>query len=222
VRAVIDGAAITRWKTVADSLLGARFLAPPAPRRLLVMGAGVIAATLARAYPAFFPSLESVAIWNRSPARAAELARELAAEGLDAMAVTAPEAAAATADIVAAATMSETPVLHGAWLKPGTHVDLIGAYTKTMREADDALMARARLFVDCRETVVDHLGELLIPLAAGVVTPADVLGDLYDLVAGASGRMSPEEVTLFKNGGGAHLDLMTAMHVAEVIDGAAI
>ena len=100
-------------------------------------------------------------------------------------------------------------------MRPGTHVDLIGAYKADMREADDALMARARLFVDSRETTA-HIGELLIPIASGAITAGSVLGDLYDLVRpGAKGRQSDDDTTVFKNGGGAHLDLMIASWIID-------
>ena len=119
-------------------------------------------------------------------------------------------AALADADIVSTATMSSAPILPGALLRPGTHVDLIGAFTETMREADDEVLLRGRLFVDARETTVDHIGELTIPLAAGTISRTDIQGDLRDLVAGSVKRDSMQEITVFKNGGGAHLDLMTA------------
>jgi ornithine cyclodeaminase len=113
--------------------------------------------------------------------------------------------------------MSQDPVLEGAWVRPGTHVDLIGAFTPAMREADDQLISAASLFVDCRETTIEHIGELMLPLASGVIRREDVLGDLYNLVAGEAGRRAPEDITVFKNGGGAHLDLMTAGLILERI-----
>lgn len=204
VEAVIDSALITKWKTAADSLLGARLLARPDARRLLILGAGAVAASLVEAYRALFPGI-SVAIWNRSPAGAKALAAQTGAE-----AVTDLPQAVAVADIVACATMASEPVLLGDWLRPGQHVDLIGAFRADMREADDAALTRSRLFVDSFETTVAHIGELMDPLARGVISRADVLGDLHDLVGGRVGRRSVEEITLFKNGGGAHLDLMTA------------
>jgi ornithine cyclodeaminase len=124
-------------------------------------------------------------------------------------------AAAAEADIIASATMARVPVLRGGWVRPGTHVDLIGAYKRDMREADDALIAGGSLFVDSRETTIEHIGELATPIASGVISPRSVIGDLYDLVQGrAAGRHSDSEITVFKNGGGAHLDLMIAHYIA--------
>ena len=205
VEAVIDSALVTRWKTAADSLLGSLLLARPEPERLVILGAGAVADSLVEGYRAAFPTIGDVAIWNRTPERAA-----LLAERHGARAVADIAAAVGEADIVAAATMASEPVLRGEWVRPGTHVDLIGAFTAAMREADDALVRRARLFVDARETTLDHIGELLIPLREGTIARGDVLGDLADLVAGRAGREARDEITLFKNGGGAHLDLMTA------------
>ena len=207
VEAVIDSALITAWKTAADSLLGARLLARPDSRRLLILGAGSVAENLVAAYRAGFPGIE-IAVWNRT----AERARDLAARTGIAVAEDLP-AAVAQADIVATATMSTAPVLAGEWLREGQHLDLIGAYRADMREADDAALRRSRIFVDSIETTIGHIGELMDPLARGVIARADVLGDLHDLVAGRVGRRSDEEITLFKNGGGAHLDLMVGREI---------
>lgn len=208
--ALIDSALVTYWKTAADSGLGARYLARPDSRRMVIIGAGRVAGSLARVYHALFPDLYDIAIWNRTPASAQDLARDLAQEGLPAHAITDLEPAVAQADIVATATMARQPVLLGRWIQPGTHVDLVGAYRADMREADDTLLRRARIFVDSRATTLDHIGELAIPLAAGVITRNSVLGDFQELVAGSAGRRSAQDITLFKNGGGAHLDLMIA------------
>jgi ornithine cyclodeaminase len=200
--AVVDSALVTKWKTAADSLLGARLLARPDARRLLVLGAGAVAGALIDAYRAGFPGI-AVTVWNRTAERARELAERTGAEATGDL-----PAAVAAADIVACATMAREPVLAGAWLRPGQHLDLVGAYRADMREADDTALRRARIFVDSFETTLAHIGELRDPLARGVIARADVLGDLHDLVAGRAGRRGADEITLFKNGGGAHLDLM--------------
>jgi len=202
LQAVIDSALVTRWKTVADSLLGAQILARPDAKRMLVIGAGAVAEGLVAAYPVLFPGLE-IEVWNRTTARAEALASRAGVRAVADL----PEAVA-RADIIAVATLSKTPVLRGAWLRAGQHVDLIGAFTADMREADDAALQRSRIFVDSVATTVGHIGELMIPLASGAIERSDIRGDLYDLAQGAEGRTDPEEITLFKNGGGAHLDLM--------------
>ena len=119
------------------------------------------------------------------------------------------------ADIVTSATASRSPVIKGDWVKPGAHIDLVGAHGPDMREADDALISSASLFVDSRETVLEHIGELRIPIAEKVISPADVRGDLYDLVMADSRQRGDDEITVFKNGGGAHLDLVMAWYCLE-------
>jgi len=117
------------------------------------------------------------------------------------------------ADIITSATMTVDPILHGDWLQPGQHVDLIGAYRADMREADDTVMRRARVFVDSRDTTMGHIGEIQIPLDTRVLTPDDIVADFYDLGSGRVARSGDDEITLFKNGGGAHLDLMTSRYI---------
>jgi ornithine cyclodeaminase len=203
--AVLDFALVTKWKTAGDSLLAATRLARPDSRRILIVGSGTVAASLHEAYSAAFPGA-AFTVWSRTAAKAAAFAE---AHGID----TAPDLAAAVpdADIVTCATMTTEPILRGDWLRPGQHVDLIGAYRPDMREADDDALRRATLFVDSRATTMGHIGELKIPLAAGTIQPEDVVADYYD--GDGMGRRSDDEITLFKNGGGAHLDLMTARYI---------
>ncbi|RED14014.1 ornithine cyclodeaminase family protein [Pontivivens insulae] len=205
-RAVIDNALITRWKTAGDSVLGARLLARPDAERLLIIGAGAVADSLIEAYRAVFPNLKTVMLWNRT----IERAEALAGKHADVIVAADLSDAVAAADIVATCTMSKSPVLKGDWLAQGAHLDLIGAFTADMREADDTALTRSSIFVDSRETTMGHIGELMIPLASGAIAPSDVKGDLTQIIAGQAGRRSDQEITLFKNGGGAHLDLMTA------------
>ena len=123
------------------------------------------------------------------------------------------ENAVSSADIISAATMSTEPLINGKWIKPGQHIDLIGAYRSDMREADDKTLQKSRIFVDSFETTIDHIGELKIPVARGVINKEDVIADFYDL-KGFS-RNSADEITLFKNAGGAHLDLMTSHYILQ-------
>lgn len=217
--AVVDSALITHWKTAADSVLGARLLARPEPKTLTIFGAGAVSDSLAEAYLVQFPTLERVRIYSRTDTRAGALVQKLQDRQIPAMHVRDPRAACEGADIVATATTSHVPILKGDWIAPGTHVDLIGAFKADMREADDALIGNGRLFVDSRETTLDHIGELSIPLESGVIKRDDVLADLYDLVSGAQGRISENDITIFKNGGGAHLDLMTARYLIDLVEG---
>jgi ornithine cyclodeaminase len=211
--AVIDGAGITGWKTAADSALGSRYLSRPDCRCLLMVGAGALARPLIAAHRSVRPSIANVLVWNRTPAHAQALAAGLGAEGVVIEAVPDLAAAVARADIVSCATRAERPLIEGAWLRPGTHLDLVGAFTATMREADDAALRRGRLFVDARETTLDHIGELKIPIERGVIGRDDIVADLYDLAAGFAWRRAQGDITIYKNGGGAHLDLMTAIAI---------
>ena len=126
------------------------------------------------------------------------------------------QAAVRAADVICTATMSTEPLIKGDWLQPGQHLDLIGAYNPHMREVDDEAMSRARLFVDSRATTIHHIGELRDPIASGAITEADVIADYYDLEKGGFTRRSDDEITIAKNGGGAHLDLMTAAYIQRV------
>jgi ornithine cyclodeaminase len=218
--AVIDGTSITHWRTAADSALGAKLLANPEPETMLVVGAGKMSWWLVQAHRVARPSLARVLIWNRDQTRASELANRLARDGLRAEVVTDLDAATREADLISTCTRSHTPLIKGTSLKPGVHLDLVGGYTPQTREADDEAVRRARVFVDRRETAFHGVGDILQPIASGVMAEADVLGDLYDLAGGAvAGRRSAGDITFFKNAGGGHLDLMTCETVFEQIGG---
>lgn len=210
--AVLTGDAFTTMKTAADSALAASYLARPDARVLGVLGAGAQAPWQVAAFRAVRPTIDRVLIWNRSPGRAEALAARLAAEGVSAMAVGQAEAVVEAADIVTTVTAATEPVLSGARLKLGTHVDLVGGFTPAMREADDETIRRGRLYVDTRDFTVRDCGDVAGPIAGGVITEADIEGDLFQLCREeAVGRRSAEEITVFKNAGGGHLDLMTAV-----------
>jgi ornithine cyclodeaminase/alanine dehydrogenase-like protein (mu-crystallin family) len=216
--AVMDGTEITYWRTAADSALGAKYLGPESPETLLAAGAGGLSRWLIRAHRTVRPSLNRVLVWNRTLSRAEALAAELTRDGLEARAVSNLAAATREADVITCSTRSHKPLIEGGNLKPGTHLDLVGGYTPKTREADDEAVRRGLLFVDRRESAFDGVGDILQPIASGAIKKSDVLGDLYDLAAGAvPGRRSPEEITVFKNAGGAHLDLMTCETVFSLL-----
>jgi ornithine cyclodeaminase len=210
LQAIIDFHLVTRWKTAGDSLLSARLLAPENPQRALIVGAGKVAASMISAYRAAFPGIE-VTIWNRTASAATDLADRMRASATDDL-----RGAVGQADLIATTTMAREPVIQGGWLKPGTHLDLIGAYRPDMREVDDEVLRRARIFVDSRKTTIGHIGEIQIPLDRGVITEADIVADFYDIASGRYVRQSQDQITVAKNGGGAHLDLMTARHIMDV------
>jgi ornithine cyclodeaminase len=211
--ACLDGTALTWLKTASDSALGSRLLSRENIESMLMIGAGQMAPHLVSAHCEVRPSLKQVHVWNRTTDKAQNLCASLADKypQISFTPVTEIEASAREADLICSAIGCKEPIICGEWLKPGTHVDLIGAYTAEMREADDECLRRGSLFVDARETTIHHIGELMIPLASGVISEADVIADLSNLCQQRHpGRQSDDEITLFKNGGGGHLDLMCA------------
>jgi ornithine cyclodeaminase len=205
-KAFIDFHLVTKWKTAGDSLLSASKLARKDARRFLLVGAGTVARSMVEAYSSLWPDAEFT-VWNRS----VEGARRMAAEVPGLRVAEDLEAAVRAADVICTATMASAPVVLGAWLQPGQHLDLIGAYNPRMREVDDLAMQRASVFVDSRATTIHHIGELIDPLASGAITEADVLADFYQ--PALYQRTTDDQITIAKNGGGAHLDLMTAAYI---------
>ena len=210
LEAIVDFHLVTKWKTAGDSLLAAKLLARPESKCILIVGAGNVAHALYDAYASAFPGARFM-VWNRTPEKA-----EAMAAMYDNMLVASDlETVVRLADIVTCATMSLSPVIKGEWLQPGQHIDLIGAYRPDMRETDDTALSKAQVFLDSRETVLEHIGELKDPIERGVFKPEDVRGDFYDIAAGEFARRNDDEITLFKNGGGAHLDLMTSRYILD-------
>ncbi|MEN9408893.1 MAG: hypothetical protein RL216_867 [Pseudomonadota bacterium] len=199
---LVDFHLVTKWKTAGDSLYAASRLARKEARRFLLVGAGNVARSMVEAYRSIWPEAEFT-VWSRSRASAEAMGFAVADD---------LEAAVRAADVICCATMATAPLVLGAWLRPGQHLDLIGAYKPGMREVDDAAMARARVFVDARATTLHHIGEMIEPLKSGAITQADIVADFWDDPA-LFARRSEEEITIAKNGGGAHLDLMTAVYI---------
>jgi ornithine cyclodeaminase len=204
--ATIDFHLITKWKTAGDSLMAALALAPVGARKILIVGAGTVGKSLLEAFSAGFPDA-TFTIWNRSPAGA-----QAFADATGVVVAVDLETAVRTADIILTCTMTTEPIIKGAWLRPGQHLNMIGAYRPDMREADDEALQKSRLFVDSFDTTLSHIGELKIPLETGIISHDHVLADYYNL---ATFQAGPDDITVFKNGGGAHLDLMTARYVLD-------
>lgn len=206
--ASIDFHLVTKWKTAGDSLLAARLLARPDSKYITIIGAGTQGQNLHEAYSALFPDA-AFTIWNRNLAKAEHFAKAHKNTSVE----TDLETAVRKGDIVTSATMSVDPLIKGEWFQKGQHIDLIGAYRPDMREVNDVALQRSSIFVDSRETTIEHIGELKDPMARGVIKPEDIIADYYDLGGGAFSRQTNDEITLFKNGGGAHLDLMTSRFI---------
>jgi len=216
--AIIDGNEITGRRTAAASALAGDYLARRDATSLLIVGAGHIAGMMAQAWSAVRP-IQTVTVWNPRPARAETLAETLRAEGFNATATDNLQAATTAADIISCATLATDPLIHGAWLRPGTHLDLIGGYRPDMREADDTAIRRARIFIDT-DAALAEAGDITQPLEAGIITRASIQGDLAALCrATIPGRTAPNEITLFKSVGSAIEDLAAATLVWADVNG---
>jgi len=203
--ALVDFHLVTKWKTAGDSLLAASRLARPDAQNFLLVGAGTVARSMVGAYLSIWPNAQ-FRVWSRTAASAASMGLPVADD---------LQKAVDWADVICTATMASQPLIRGEWLRAGQHLDLIGAYTPHMREVDDTAMRRARVFVDSRATTLHHIGELMAPLASGAITEGDVIADFYDDPA-LYARQSADDITIAKNGGGAHLDLMTADYIRQI------
>jgi ornithine cyclodeaminase/alanine dehydrogenase-like protein (mu-crystallin family) len=211
--ALIDGGELTARRTAAASALAASRLARADARRQLIVGAGRVGSLLAPAYRAV-RAVDDVMVWSRDHAAAARLAESLAADGHPARAVGDLAAAVAAADVVSCATLAAEPLIRGEWLAPGSHLDLIGGFTPAMREADDACFAGADVWVDTAEALA-KAGDLLHPIASGVLRREDVRGTLAELCAAPSPERDPAARTVFKSVGTALEDLAAAILVYE-------
>lgn len=209
---VIDGVGITFRKTAANSALAADYLARKDAKTLLMIGAGALAPHLIEAHSAV-RKFERVLIWNRTHAKAEAIAKKIDKPGYRATAMKDLEAAVGEADVISAATFATEPLIKGAWLKPGTHVDLVGGYRPDLRESDDEAVKRSRVFVDWRPSTIEICGDICQPIASGL-TSDGAITDTFQLARGEKpARQNATEITLFKSGGGGHEDLGTAQYL---------
>ncbi len=208
--AVLDGDTLTARRTAAVAALAASFLAPTEADHLLLVGAGHIARELPRAYASVRP-VRRVSVWARDPGRAEATAETLTAQGFDVSVARDLEQAVATAPMIACATFSTAPLVKGAWLSAGAHLALIGGFKPQMREADSEAIRLAHVVADTREGVLAEAGDLLTPIAEGLVTPGHVVADLFGLCRGEAPELTPGRATIFKSVGHATQDLAAAM-----------
>ena len=212
--AILDGTRLTHLRTAAASALAARFLARPDASHLLMVGAGALAPCLVRAHACVRP-ISRVTLWNHRRDSAEKLAHLLSGAGFEISVSDDLQAAVAQADIVSCATLSQSALIKGAWLRPGVHVDLVGAFSMAMRECDDAALLRARVYIDTPAALSEG-GDVALGLASGSIGKSDVVADLAGLCRGeAQGRASYDEITLFKSVGAAIEDLAAAILVWE-------
>lgn len=234
-RLLLDGEALTVRRTAATSAVAARALARPDAHTLLVVGTGRLAPWMARAHCALQPTIRRVLVWGRDPGRAAATAAEIASQlqadsqvdsqvGHGGMrhhmpaveSVESLESACRRAHIITCATTASTPVIQGAWLEPGVHLDLVGAFTPDMREVDDLAVQRAQVFVDDYPAALREAGDLVQPLASGAIDRDHLRADLGELLRGTRpGRRTPDDITLFKSVGHALEDLAAAALISE-------
>lgn len=213
--AILDAPSLTVWRTAAASALAARHLARDDASRLVVVGAGALSPYLVRAHASVRP-IREVTIWNRTRANAERVAASLAGEAFSCRVTEDLESAVREADIVSTATISSTPLVRGAWLAPGTHVDCVGAFRPDMRETDDDVVRRARVWVDTRAGGLAEAGDIVMPLRSGIIRETDIQGDLFELSRGvAPVRDHAAEITMFKSVGASIEDLAAAVAVYE-------
>lgn len=210
---IIDGEALIFRKTAADTALAASILAPPDAEHLLMVGAGALASYVIDALLTVRPSISEIRIWNRTSSRADDLARTLRQRDINASATDALEGSQTWADIIVAATMASEPLIKGAHVRPGTHVNLIGSFTPEMRESDNDLLRKSQIYVD-GYNCLERTGEFVGPMAAGIITRDSIRADLFAL---CRGNVIPPDasncISLFKNGGAGQLDLFTASYL---------
>lgn len=209
--ALVDGGVLTARRTAAASALAASYLARSDASRMLMVGTGRLSLNLIEAHASVRP-LDHIAVWGRNEENAKATAAEARAKGFNAHAVPSLEEAARDADIISCATLSTEPLISGDWLKPGAHVDLVGGFKPSMREADDAAIVRSHVYVDTRAGAMTEAGDIVQPLANGTLTPETICGELSELVRGTvKGRNSAQDITLFKSVGAALEDLAGAI-----------
>ena len=211
-RAILDAGALTARRTAAASALASRCLSRPESKTLFMIGTGRVARQLISAHCSVRP-IKEVRIWGRNPSNAQEVAEQLNEEtGVHCIRVPDVESGASGADIISSATPVEEPLLRGAWIGPGTHIDLVGAYKPTMCEADaDVISTADRVFVDTMDGAKDEAGDLIQAEQAGVFSFDEVAGDMYRMAAQDTNlREDVNEITLFKSVGSALQDLAAA------------
>ena len=216
IDAVMDGPAITQWKTAGDSVTSARILSREDSKVLLVLGSGPVARALVDAYLHIRPNISCILLWNRTSEKLHETVISLRARGLKAEIVSDLNDAVSEADIIASATSSSIPLILGRYIKAGAHVDLLGGYRSDMQESDGELMSQARIFVDDRTNALLS-GDLLIPINQGKISADNIEADLYELCQSRTFMRKKEDVTVYKNAGGAHIDLAVSLFALKLL-----
>jgi len=211
--AILEGKTLTSKRTAAASALAASYLARANSSKLLMIGNGALAPELIMAHASVRP-ISEVLIWGRNISKVNQLIASRDWQNLEVKAVQNLNEAIQWADIISCATLSETPLIHGEYIKAGQHIDLVGSYKPDMREADDLVISKSRIFVDSLHAVKES-GDLAIPVANGILKSSDIQADLFELSKNDSfARQTDSEITVFKSVGLALEDLAAAIFIA--------
>ena len=211
VKAILEAKALTAKRTAATSALATSYLARKNASTMLMIGTGVLSSNLILAHASVRP-IKNVFVWGRNFSKAESICKELSNEKFTISAVETIEEAITNVDIVSCATLSKTPLVLGKYLKNGQHIDLVGAYKTDMRESDDVVIKKSKVFVDTYQGLKES-GDILIPLQKGIITEKDIKADLFELCSNKKqGRRNDQEITCFKSVGHALEDLTAATY----------
>ncbi len=214
-KSLLDAKSLTAFRTAATSALASSFLSRPDSHSLFMIGTGALSSMLIKAHASVRP-IKEVFIWGRSVEKAQAVKDQLCDQPFTVTVVDSIEAGIQQADIISCATLSKTALIQGEWLKPGQHLDMVGAYKPDMREADDKCLLRSSIFVDHYAGALKETGDIVIPIRQGVMQRSDINADLFELCKDQHpGRQTAEEITFFKSVGHALEDLVAATLIAE-------
>ncbi|NVK52366.1 MAG: ornithine cyclodeaminase family protein [Flavobacteriaceae bacterium] len=210
IKAILEAKSLTVKRTAAASALASSFLSKSDANSLLMIGTGALSINLIKAHASVRP-IKNVFIWGRNFDKAKEIKNQLQHEDFSTTAIKSIEDKISQVDIVSCATLSKTPLVLGNYLKEGQHIDLVGAYKKDMREADDETISKASVFIDTFQGGLNESGDIVIPLKNGTLKEEEIKADLFQLCANQkTGRQSAKEITVFKSVGHALEDLAAA------------
>lgn len=211
LKAIMDAKSLTAKRTAAASALASDYLSVANASSLLMIGTGALSENLIRAHAAVRP-IERVYVWGRSTEKAQAVCNAFASDHFEVHPVATLSEVISTVDIISCATLSEEPLVLGKDVRPGQHIDLVGAYKKNMREGDDALISKAHIFLDTYQGGLKESGDIVIPLQSGIISEADIKADLFELCTQKKIHRSPEDITVFKSVGHALEDLAAAAY----------
>lgn len=212
IRAILDAKSLTVKRTAAASALAASYLSKQNAKSLLMLGTGALSTNLIRAHTSVRP-IKNVFVWGRNFQKAKLIAAQFEQEDIEVLPIENYLDKLSDVDIISCATLSKEPLVFGRFLKEGQHLDLVGAYKKDMREADDLAVSKSKIFLDTFQGGLKESGDIVIPLQNGTLKESDIKADLFGLCSGShQGRQSDREITFFKSVGHASEDLIGARY----------